>query len=339
MNKNKKQYYFVKLPFKTSLKKLKDEGLECEGEFTFYFDLEEKEVIYQDVKFYQAGIDVYNTKSWFTDEKKSRVFEIREEILKSLGYEPKPRPKNIRIKEIKKLEGEQKKILSDLWNKHKITIRNIIKILSGSNPTGTKQNPDASQIWLNTNNFKYNEYNFALLLQPNIKTRNLKDKKPLHSEEMNFKDFMHKYLISEKVLSDSIKKPRRSQNQKKWREHLLIKHLSRCAICPIENKKLLDACHIVPHRYSKKSNLRWKRNNGLLLCKLHHKMFGDGAIVFLPNEGRLDLIQAIKEKKQNYNFIQNNKFIKLPETYQEGIVEIMQYMQDLIDNFDKKKPY
>lgn len=58
-------------------------------------------------------------------------------------------------------------------------------------------------------------------------------------------------------------------NQAKFRLSLFKKYGSKCAVCNIRNKYLLDAAHIIP--YEKNGTDDWR--NGLLLCKNHHVAF------------------------------------------------------------------
>jgi putative restriction endonuclease len=59
------------------------------------------------------------------------------------------------------------------------------------------------------------------------------------------------------------------QNQARFRLNLFKKYGSKCAVCNIRNKYLLDAAHIIP--VEKNGTDDWR--NGLLLCKNHHVAF------------------------------------------------------------------
>jgi len=59
------------------------------------------------------------------------------------------------------------------------------------------------------------------------------------------------------------------ENQAKFRLSLFKKYGSKCAVCNIRNKYLLDAAHIIP--VEKNGTNDWR--NGLLLCKNHHVAF------------------------------------------------------------------
>jgi len=68
-------------------------------------------------------------------------------------------------------------------------------------------------------------------------------------------------------------------NQAKFRLNLFKKYGSKCAICNIRNKYLLDAAHIIP--VEKNGTDDWR--NGLLLCKNHHVAFDRGLFKIKTN--------------------------------------------------------
>ena len=61
----------------------------------------------------------------------------------------------------------------------------------------------------------------------------------------------------------------RSNNQTKFRFDVLKRYGSKCALCKIENKHLIDAAHIIPVDEDGTDDPR----NGLILCKNHHAAF------------------------------------------------------------------
>ena len=121
---------------------------------------------------------------------------------------------------------------------------------------------------------------------------------------------------------------------KKWSRLLKEVHDYKCAVCKIDNPKLLVSSHILPWKKSD-DDQKVDLNNGLVLCRLHDKMFEDGAIVFQPNS-YLDCIKVINNYSK-YNFDQEIKSIKLPSSYDES--EVMKYMEYRIKTFKPKMEY
>ena len=74
-------------------------------------------------------------------------------------------------------------------------------------------------------------------------------------------------LIEKRSSKKSLVKSR--PNQGKFRFNLFKKYGSKCAVCNIDNKFLLDAAHIIPKENNGSDDWR----NGLILCKNHHSAF------------------------------------------------------------------
>lgn len=62
---------------------------------------------------------------------------------------------------------------------------------------------------------------------------------------------------------------RRRMHQTSFRERVLKAYQSRCALCQLRLRKLLDAAHIKPDREGGEPVV----SNGLALCKIHHTAF------------------------------------------------------------------
>ncbi len=72
----------------------------------------------------------------------------------------------------------------------------------------------------------------------------------------------------------------RSNNQTKFRFDVLKRYGSKCALCNIENKYLVDAAHIIPVDEDGTDDPR----NGLILCKNHHAAFDRNLFKIDPND-------------------------------------------------------
>lgn len=72
----------------------------------------------------------------------------------------------------------------------------------------------------------------------------------------------------------------RGNNQPKFRVDVFKRYGSKCALCNIENKNILDAAHIIPVEENGTDDPR----NGIVLCKNHHAAFDEGLFeISLPS--------------------------------------------------------
>jgi len=72
-----------------------------------------------------------------------------------------------------------------------------------------------------------------------------------------------------KLTKKELKKLEKREIKKKdqeWRERIKARDNNECVIC--KRKEFLDCHHILPRE---NLSTRWNLNNGLLLCKKHHK--------------------------------------------------------------------
>ena len=91
----------------------------------------------------------------------------------------------------------------------------------------------------------------------------------------------------------------------------------KCIICCVENPAILEACHIKPYSMCNNQIERYDINNGITLCKNHHKLFDSGYFTFDEQwkvkisskfkEDDYDLL--MKEYEPCFSKIQNNKSI------------------------------
>ena len=100
--------------------------------------------------------------------------------------------------------------------------------------------------------------------------------------------------------------------QRRFRNELLDVFDGKCALCDINDKRLLIASHIIP--YSKcinKSDL-YESYNGLLLCTIHDALFDKHLITFLES-GKIRISKSLD--KSLYSFFNINNEMILKEKY------------------------
>jgi putative restriction endonuclease len=88
---------------------------------------------------------------------------------------------------------------------------------------------------------------------------------PIQSQEIVEQEFVPKTKRRKRTKEGGT----RSNNQAKFRFDVLKRYGTKCAVCNIENKYILDAAHIIPVDKDGTDDPR----NGLILCKNHHAAF------------------------------------------------------------------
>ena len=104
------------------------------------------------------------------------------------------------------------------------------------------------------------------------------------------------------------------KGQDKFKKDLL-KHNNKCEICGINDEKLLIGSHIKSWKASKNKE-RLDKNNGLLLCAMHDKLFDKGFISF-SNEGKIKISSALSEKNKRIIGLSANTYIDMNERKKE----------------------
>jgi putative restriction endonuclease len=69
-------------------------------------------------------------------------------------------------------------------------------------------------------------------------------------------------------------------HQRSFRERVLRAYASKCSLCSLKHKELLDAAHIIPDTHELGSPIV---QNGLSLCKIHHAAFDNNIIGISPD--------------------------------------------------------
>lgn len=100
------------------------------------------------------------------------------------------------------------------------------------------------------------------------------------------------YTYDASQQSEILKEVKVRITQSFFRRSVLSNYNYQCAMCQINNKKLLNAGHIIP--WSVDESLRSNPQNGLSLCALHDRAF-DRGLLTLDNDCRIVLANQIKK--------------------------------------------
>ena len=101
----------------------------------------------------------------------------------------------------------------------------------------------------------------------------------------------------------------RANNQPKFRADVFNYYQNECAVCGI--KLFLDAAHIIPIENYGTDN----KENGIILCKNHHKAFDDNYIKINPSSLKLEIFkecnkETLRIDKKNLNHLRNKPAFK-----------------------------
>ena len=104
--------------------------------------------------------------------------------------------------------------------------------------------------------------------------------------------------INENIIPETERNATRVERkgQDRFRADLLL-YNNKCEICGISDKRLLVASHIKPWKYSRNIE-RLDRNNGLLLCAMHDKLFDKGIISF-SDDGIIQISPTLSKSNRN----------------------------------------
>lgn len=113
------------------------------------------------------------------------------------------------------------------------------------------------------------------------------------------KNFRHKYNLRSSIFKNplgSIRKKNR-RGQRKFREKLIKKYDSKCALLGIHSS-LCDAAHIYPYSECKNAHEKYDENNGILLSATVHKAY-DKNYFYIDEESCKIKINYPKLKQDN----------------------------------------
>lgn len=127
----------------------------CKG--TIYFDVfsDSGEILDRYIEFKSIKMDIFTTSSWF--DRNNSNLRYRESLFKKLWdnkiiQERRPSRRSHKIIELNNNEIE----LANKWfnSEYKSTLKNIIAIISGNNPTGSFTDPNAAQMYISNDNLE-----------------------------------------------------------------------------------------------------------------------------------------------------------------------------------------
>lgn len=105
---------------------------------------------------------------------------------------------------------------------------------------------------------------------------------------------------------------RNPQFQRNFRNELLEEFNNKCAICAINDKRLLIASHIIPYSDCDSKAYMYKSHNGLLLCAMHDALF-DKHLISFAQDGKIKIKSDISPKL--YEFLNINDKLRLDKRY------------------------
>ncbi|QEH62013.1 hypothetical protein SCHIN_v1c08180 [Spiroplasma chinense] len=149
------------------------------------------------ITFHELWLDLSTTPSWF-DGKKD-IFKIREKLFEELNLKQIPR-KNQNHNEIRHLNSNEIEIVNEFLNnrnKYRSTIKNILTVLKGSNPSGEVKNPWSAEMILD---YSGNIKNFAVLIGDLISKRpNYFDLYEINAKKISLEEFTNLNEVIKKL--------------------------------------------------------------------------------------------------------------------------------------------
>jgi len=153
-------------------------------------------------------------------------------------------------------------------------------------------------------------------------------------ESMDVNDTINVQIedIKNKIGVDKLRIVKSRVNQSFFRNIVLSNYDEKCALCNLNNSKLLVASHIIP--WSKDENHRLNPKNGLCLCSIHDKAFDTGLISF--NDDLTILLSTEVKSIDNNAFASyfgqfENTELNLPKKFYPSI-EFLEFHRENIFN-------
>jgi len=118
----------------------------------------------------------------------------------------------------------------------------------------------------------------------------------------NIKKIINPYNLRSKIINKS-KIGRNRKGQRKFREKLIKKFDSKCALLGIDSK-LCDAAHIFPYSECKNNKEKYDVNNGILLSATLHKAYDRNYFLIDENTCKIKILYD-NLKKDNIDSIKD----------------------------------
>ena len=135
----------------------------------------------------------------------------------------------------------------------------------------------------------------------------LEDSEFSNSNEVNESDLARRYYLTSKI--------RARLHQRIFREKVLAAYSTKCTLCRLAHKELLDAAHIIPDSEESGEPIV---SNGLSLCKIHHAAYDTNIVGITPDyeiKVRSDVLEEIDGPMLKYGIQNlNNQKIVLPKS-------------------------
>ena len=139
------------------------------------------------------------------------------------------------------------------------------------------------------------------------------DFKDLSQKEFeNYNNFWYQQMMVNELNLDEKVKTRKFQHIFR---RVIFQRDNRCKICCLETPELLEAAHIKPFSKCTNDNERYSSDNGILLCKNHHKLFDEGYFTFTKDWK----VVISNEYKENYEVDNNLLFKTFERCYEKEL--------------------
>ncbi len=139
-------------------------------------------------------------------------------------------------------------------------------------------------------------------------TNNIDDFKVIESEIKDICNNFEITSIEKDAFIEMIYNVRNPSVQKKFKEKLRVEFGYKCALCEIDEDKLLYASHIIPYSKCKCVKEMGDHNNGLLLCVEHDALF-DKYLITFDEKGYIVINKNLDKKL--YELLKLNNALKL----------------------------
>lgn len=134
----------------------------------------------------------------------------------------------------------------------------------------------------------------------------------LHDEIKEIEDDIVLSLEEKNGYIESLCNIRNPYFQKNFRSELIKEFHGKCALCQINDLRMLIASHILPYSECTIKSDMYKSYNGLLLCVLHDALF-DKKLISFNNDGEVIISKTID--KELYMFFNITSNMKLPRCF------------------------
>lgn len=171
-----------------------------------------------------------------------------------------------------------------------------------------------------TINIKSNDYLSDTLFLKNFCLNSIRTCLPWNKNVSDENILNTQYFLKIEILNNNkISDVKKRKYQHIFRKLVMDRDI-KCNVCSIETSSILEACHLKPYSMCKDEIEKYNPNNGIVLCKNHHKLFDCGLFSFDQNwnvlisnelsDSEINLLfHKYNNKINNINLDLNNIFI------------------------------